>query len=47
VPARKLFVLGDNRNNSVDSHEWDFLARDAVQGEIFMVYWPLNRLRIF
>jgi len=47
VPPDNLFVLGDNRNNSVDSHEWDFLARDAVKGEVFMVYWPLDRLRIF
>jgi signal peptidase I len=47
VPAGSLFVLGDNRNNSMDSHEWDFLARDSVRGEVFMIYWPLNRLRIF
>jgi len=47
VPPRSLFVLGDNRNNSMDSHEWDFLARDSVKGEVFMIYWPLDRLHIF
>ncbi|MCJ7795434.1 MAG: signal peptidase I [Thermoleophilia bacterium] len=47
VPPGSLFVLGDNRNNSMDSHEWDFLARDSVKGEVFMIYWPLDRLRIF
>ncbi len=47
VPQERLFVLGDNRNNSVDSHEWDFLSRDAVKGEVFMIYWPLARLRVF
>lgn len=47
VPAGSLFVLGDNRNNSMDSHEWDFLARDSVKGEVFMIYWPLDHLRIF
>lgn len=47
VPSDSLFVLGDNRNNSMDSHEWDFLARDSVKGEVFMIYWPLDRLRIF
>ena len=26
----------------MDSHEWDFLARDSVRGEVFMIYWPLT-----
>jgi len=44
VPDDKLFVLGDNRNNSVDSHEWDFLPLNSVIGEVFMTYWPPNRI---
>ncbi len=47
VPAGMLFVLGDNRNNSVDSHYWDFLPEKDVIGEVFMTYWPLTRARIF
>ncbi len=46
VPAGMLFVLGDNRNNSYDSHAWGFVPRDAVLGEVFMVYWPLGRLHL-
>lgn len=46
VPAGRLFVLGDNRNNSVDSHQWGFLREKDVLGEIFMTYWPLSRLRM-
>lgn len=45
VPDDKLFVLGDNRNNSIDSHEWDFLPLNSVIGEVFMTYWPPNRIR--
>ena len=47
VPPGMLFVLGDNRNNSRDSHEWDFLNEKAVLGQVFMTYWPLDHLRIF
>lgn len=46
VPEGQLFVLGDNRNNSVDSHEWGFLSEESVLGEVFMTYWPLKRLRL-
>jgi signal peptidase I len=44
VPAGRLFVLGDNRNRSYDSHLWDdpFLRMDAVRGKAGMIVWPLT-----
>lgn len=40
VPDDNLFVLGDNRNNSSDSHRWGFVPYDKVIGKAVFVYWP-------
>ncbi len=40
VPADSLFVLGDNRNNSSDSHSWGSVPLDFVIGKATFIYWP-------
>jgi signal peptidase I len=42
VPEDQLFVLGDNRNNSSDSHNWGTVPMDYVVGKALFVYWPLD-----
>ena len=46
VPEGNYFVMGDNREFSSDSREWGFVPKSAVIGKSFIVYWPLNRLRV-
>ncbi len=46
VPQGQLFVLGDNRNQSSDSHSWGFVPENLVVGKALVVYWPLNDLQL-
>jgi signal peptidase I len=43
VPNDKLFVLGDNRRHSNDSHRWGALDRSQVIGKAAFIFWPPSR----
>jgi signal peptidase I len=42
VPEGYYFVLGDNRDDSLDSRYWGFVARDQIVGRPFLVYASYN-----
>ncbi|NBD18767.1 MAG: signal peptidase I [Cyanobacteria bacterium] len=44
VPEGHYLVLGDNRNNSYDSHYWGFLPRENIIGRAAVRFWPLGRM---
>ncbi len=39
VPPDSFFVLGDNRDYSMDSRFWGFVPRDTIRGLAFIKYW--------
>ena len=43
VPKGHYLVLGDNRNNSYDSHYWGFVPQDKIIGKAVVRFWPIDR----
>jgi signal peptidase I len=46
VPKDNLFVLGDNRNQSSDSHSWGFVPFANIVGKAQVIYWPFSEIKV-
>jgi len=46
VGEEQLFVLGDNRNASKDSHQWGLLPEENIIGKALLIYWPPSEWKL-
>ena len=42
VPDSSLYVMGDNRDSSMDSRIWGFLPRKNLRGKVWMIIWSTD-----
>jgi|HubBroStandDraft_5_1064220.scaffolds.fasta_scaffold91250_3 signal peptidase I len=47
VPAKDVFVMGDNRTESCDSRYWGPIPESTIVGKVDIRFWPLSRFHIF
>ena len=47
IPEDMYLVLGDNREDSLDSREIGLISKDNINGKIVLRIWPLNKISTF
>ncbi|MFQ7261039.1 MAG: signal peptidase I [Christensenellales bacterium] len=47
VPTDSVFVMGDNREKSIDSRRFGTVKKDDIYGKVLLRYFPFNKITIF
>ena len=47
IPDDMYLVLGDNREDSLDSREIGLISKDEINGKIVLRIWPINKIKFF
>jgi len=42
---KHLFVIGDNREHSIDSRDFGIIPYKDIMGKVIMIYYPYARIR--
>jgi len=45
IGKNEIFAMGDNRNNSYDSRYFGAIQKSDVFGKVYMIYWPIPRIK--
>lgn len=46
IPEDNYYALGDNSASSRDSRYWGFVPKNNMLGKAFLIYWPINRIKL-
>lgn len=47
IPKGKYFVLGDNRENSLDGNDFGLIKKKDIVGKAWIIIWPLSEFKIY